>query len=177
GAHVLNCFAYTGGFAIAALAAGARHATSIESSAPAIAQARAHQAANGIADDAADWIEGDVFHVLRDLRNRARQFDLIILDPPKFAPLAAHVERASRAYKDINLLALKLLRVGGHLATFSCSGAIDAALFQKIVAGAALDAGADAAIVARLGAADDHPVALTFPEGDYLKGFLIRRIT
>jgi 23S rRNA (cytosine1962-C5)-methyltransferase len=100
---------------------------------------------------------------------------MIVMDPPKFAPTAAHAERAARAYKDINLLAFKLLTAGGLLATFSCSGGISADLFQKIVAGAALDANVDAQIVARLGASADHPVALNFPEGDYLKGLLLRR--
>ena len=122
---------------------------------------------------AREWREADVFAELRNLRNRGEQFDLIVLDPPKFAPTAAHAQRAARAYKDINLLALKLLAPGGLLATYSCSGGIDAALFQKIVAGAALDAKADAAIVARMGASADHPVALNFPEGEYLKGLLI----
>jgi 23S rRNA (cytosine1962-C5)-methyltransferase len=116
-----------------------------------------------------------VFAELRKLRDTARVFDLIILDPPKFAPTAAHAQRAARAYKDINLWAFKLLRTGGHLATFSCSGGIDADLFRKIVAGAAVDANADAAIVDRFGASVDHAVALTFPEGEYLKGLLIRK--
>ena len=109
------------------------------------------------------------------MRNAGATFDLIVLDPPKFAPTAAHAERAARAYKDINLLALKLLAPGGLLATFSCSGGVSADLFQKIVAGAALDAKADAQIVRRLGASADHPVALNFPEGDYLKGLLLRK--
>jgi len=112
---------------------------------------------------------------LRKLRDRAATFDFVVLDPPKFAPTAAHAERASRAYKDANLWALKLLRPGGLLATFSCSGGIDAALFRKIVAGAAQDAGADASVIGRFGPGADHPVALAFPEGDYLKGLLIRK--
>jgi 23S rRNA (cytosine1962-C5)-methyltransferase len=119
-------------------------------------------------------MEGDVFALLRGFRDRGRRFGLIVLDPPKFAPTAAHAERAARAYKDINLLAFKLLEPGGLLFTFSCSGGVDAALFQKIVAGAALDAGVDARIVERLGAGPDHPVALNFPEGDYLKGLVCR---
>ena len=112
---------------------------------------------------------------LRELRNRGEKFDLIVLDPPKFAPTAAHAARAARAYKDINLLALKLLERDGLLATFSCSGGISIDLFQKIVAGAALDADADASILARLGASADHPVALAFPEGEYLKGLWLRK--
>jgi 23S rRNA (cytosine1962-C5)-methyltransferase len=127
--------------------------------------------------DRAAWREANVFAELRQLRDTGAQFDLIVLDPPKFAPTAAHAERAARAYKDINLWALKLLVPGGVLATFSCSGGIAPDLFQKIVAGAALDAGVDATIVGRLGAGADHPVALNFPEGDYLKGLLIRKGT
>jgi len=116
-----------------------------------------------------------VFSELRELRNRGAAFDLIVLDPPKFAPTAAHAQRAARAYKDINLLALKLLAPGGLLVTFSCSGGVDAALFQKIVAGAALDANVRATIVGRLTASADHPVLLSFPEGEYLKGLLVRK--
>jgi len=119
-------------------------------------------------------VEADAFADLRRLRNEAATFDVVILDPPKFAPTAAHAERAARAYKDINLLALKLLEPGGQLVTFSCSGGVSADLFQKIVAGAALDAGVQAQIIERLGPGADHPVALNFPEGDYLKGLVCR---
>jgi 23S rRNA (cytosine1962-C5)-methyltransferase len=174
--EALNVFCYTGGFTLAALAGGARHVVSIDSSADAIALARENLARNpALPADRAGWIEADAFAELRKLRDRAAAFDLIVLDPPKFAPTAAHAERAARAYKDVNLLALKLLRPGGLLATFSCSGGIDATLFRKIVAGAALDAGVDAAVIGRLGASADHPVALAFPEGEYLKGLLIRK--
>ena len=121
-----------------------------------------------------EWVEGDVFQVLRSLRDRGRAFDLIVLDPPKFAPTVAQAERATRGYKDINLLALKLLRPNGILVTFSCSGGISEELFQKIVAGAALDAGVEAQILERLSQAPDHPVALNFPEGAYLKGLVVR---
>lgn len=169
---VLDCFAYTGGFALNALAGGARTVTAIESSSAALARARANAALNGLPD--AQWIEGDVFQCLRQFRDEARQFDVIVLDPPKFAPTSAHTERAARAYKDVNLLAFKLLRPGGALMTFSCSGAISADLFQKIIAGAALDAGASTHVVAWLHAAADHAVALNFPEGEYLKGLLCR---
>ncbi len=173
---MLNVFCYTGGFTLAALAGGAGRVTSIDSSAAAIGEARANLALNpGLDGDRADWIEADAFATLRKLRDAARAFDLVVLDPPKFAPTAAHAERAARAYKDINLWGLKLLRPGGLLATFSCSGGIDAEFFRKIVAGAALDAGADATIVGRFGPGADHPVALAFPEGDYLKGLLIRK--
>ena len=175
GRDVLDCFCYTGGFAIASLAGGAREVTAIDSSGPAIAVARENLAANALDASSLEFKEADVFLYLRELRNRGEKFDLIVLDPPKFAPTAAQVENASRAYKDINLLALKLLAPGGLLATFSCSGGVSADLVQKIVAGAALDAGADAKIIERFGPAADHPVALEFPEGDYLKGLLVYR--
>ena len=175
GRDVLDCFCYTGGFAIASLAGGAREVSAIDSSGSAIAVARENLAANALDASSLEFKEADVFLHLRELRNRGEKFDLIILDPPKFAPTAAQVENASRAYKDINLLALKLLAPGGLLATFSCSGGVSADLFQKIVAGAALDAGGDAKIIERFGPAADHPVALEFPEGDYLKGLLVYR--
>ena len=176
GRAVLNAFCYTGGFTLAALAGGARETVSIDSSADALSLARSNLAANpGLAGGAASWREADVFAELRRLRDEGRRFGLVILDPPKFAPTAAHAARAARAYKDINLLAFKLLEPGGLLATYSCSGGVSAELFQKIVAGAALDARADAAIVGRFAASADHPVALAFPEGDYLKGLLVRK--
>src|SRR5207245_1763699 len=120
-----------------------------------------------------EFLQADVFKQLRVFRDEGRRFGFVVLDPPKFAPTAAQAKNAARAYKDINLLAFKLLAPGGLLATFSCSGGVDAALFQSIVAGAALDAGAEAKIVERFGAAADHPVALEFPEGEYLKGLLV----
>jgi 23S rRNA (cytosine1962-C5)-methyltransferase len=175
GREVLNCFCYTGGFTVAALAGGAKSVLSIDSSGEALALGRANVAANGFEPARAEWRDADVFAELRKLRDGARSFDLIVLDPPKFAPTAQHAEKASRAYKDINLLALKLLRPGGLLATFSCSGGISADLFQKIVAGAALDAKANAAVVGHFEASADHPVALNFPQGDYLKGLLVRK--
>ena len=176
GRRVLNVFCYTGGFTLAALAGDADRATSIDSSADAIAQARANVARNASLDASrSEWIEADAFVELRRLRNAGAMFDLIVLDPPKFAPTAAHAERAARAYKDVNLLALKMLEPGGNLATFSCSGGVSADLFQKIVAGAAVDAKADVQIVRKLGASADHPVALSFPEGEYLKGLLLRK--
>ncbi len=176
GRHVLNVFCYTGGFTVAALAGGARTVVSLDSSATALAIARENAERNPQPGSALpEWLEADAFIQLREMRNRADTFDLIVLDPPKFAPTAAHAERAARAYKDINLLALKLLAPGGLLATFSCSGGISAEFFQKIVAGAAFDAQADVAIVRRLAQGPDHPVALAFPEGDYLKGLLLRK--
>jgi 23S rRNA (cytosine1962-C5)-methyltransferase len=173
GREVLDGFCYTGGFSIAALAGGAKRVTALESSAPAIEVAKENLAANPLDAGKVEWLQADVFAKLRTLRDKNAHFDLIILDPPKFAPTAAQASNAARAYKDINLLAFKLLNPGGLLATFSCSGGVPADLFQSIVAGAALDAGADARIIERFGAAADHPVALEFPEGDYLKGLLI----
>ncbi len=172
---VLNCFCYTGGFSIAALAGGARLALSIDSSGPALAIAAENLTLNKLDASRAEWLEADVFKALRDLREQKRQFDMIVLDPPKFAPTASFAEKASRGYKDINLNAMRLLRPGGLLATFSCSGGISADLFQKIVAGAAADAGMSANIVGRFHAAADHPVRIEFPEGEYLKGLLLRR--
>jgi 23S rRNA (cytosine1962-C5)-methyltransferase len=174
-AGVLNAFCYTGGFSLNALAGGARSVLSVDSSAEALATARENLSLNGFDAARAEWLEADVFKALRDLRATARLFDVVVLDPPKFAPTAAHAERASRAYKDINLLGLKLLRPGGRLVTFSCSGGISPELFQKIVAGAAADAGVEAEIVSRLQADADHPVVLSFPEGEYLKGLLLRK--
>ncbi len=170
--EVLDCFCYTGGFTVHALAGGARSVLAIDSSPEALALCQENVRRNHLPVERLTLQEGDVFHVLRSLRDQNRSFDLIILDPPKFAPTAAQAGKAARGYKDINLLAFKLLRPGGLLATFSCSGGVDAALFQKIVASAALDAGVEAIILARLHQAADHPVALHFPEGAYLKGLL-----
>jgi len=175
GREVLNCFCYTGGFTLNALAGGAASVLSVDSSAGALAQARDNLGRNELDAARAEWQEADVFKYLRTLRDQGRSFDLIVLDPPKFAPTAAFAEKAARGYKDINLLALKLLRAGGLLASFSCSGGVSAELFQKILAGAALDAGVEASIVGHFAAAADHPVLLSFPEGDYLKGLLLRR--
>ncbi|MBL0346809.1 class I SAM-dependent rRNA methyltransferase [Candidatus Villigracilis affinis] len=169
---VLNCFCYTGGFSIHALANGAKSVLSVDSSADALALLEENIALNHLPADRHTSLEGDVFQLLRKFRDANRSFDLIVLDPPKFAPTAAHAEKASRAYKDINLLAFKLLRHGGLLFTYSCSGGIDAALFQKIVASAALDAGVDATIIEHLSQGSDHPVSLHFPEGMYLKGLV-----
>jgi 23S rRNA (cytosine1962-C5)-methyltransferase len=172
GRDVLDCFSYSGGFALNALAGGANSVLAVDSSAEALELARGNAELNKLPQP--EWMEGDVFQLLRKFRDSRRSFDLVVLDPPKFAPTAAHAAKAAGAYKDINLLAFKLLRPGGLLMTFSCSGGISAELFQKIVAGAALDADADAQIVSRLGAASDHPVALNFPEGEYLKGLICR---
>lgn len=174
---VLNCFCYSGGFTLHALAGGARSVLSIDSSGPALEAARRNLALNPQVPAArAAWEEADVFAALRALRSAGARFELIILDPPKFAPSAAHAQAAARAYKDINLLAMRLLDPGGLLMTFSCSGAIAPELFQKIVAGAAADAGVDARILRKLGAGADHAIALAFPEGEYLKGLLCQRV-
>ena len=175
GREVLDAFSYTGGFSVAALAGGAKHVVAIESSGAALRVAKENLAANRVDPAFAELLEADVFKQLRLFRDQGRQFGLIVLDPPKFAPTAAQAKNAARAYKDINLLAFKLLAPGGLLATFSCSGGVSAELFQSIVAGAALDAGAQARIIERFAAAADHPVALEFPEGDYLKGLLLVR--
>ena len=170
---VLNCYSYTGGFSVAALSGGAEHVTSVDSSAPALARATAHVALNGFDPARHDTLDADVNQTLRDAIKRGERFDAIVLDPPKFAPTAAHAERAARAYKDINRLAFLLLEPGGLLFTFSCSGGISPDLFHKIVAGAGLDAGVDGLFYARTGAAPDHPMTVTFPEGEYLKGLVI----
>jgi 23S rRNA (cytosine1962-C5)-methyltransferase len=173
--RVLNCFSYTGGFSVAALAGGAAHVISVDSSAPALLQAERHVALNGFAASRHQALDADVNHTLRRLLAEGQTFDAIVLDPPKFAPTVRHAERAARAYKDINRLAFKLLSPGGVLFTFSCSGGISADLFHKIVAGAGLDAGVDGMIYARTSAAADHPASVTFPEGEYLKGLVIVR--
>lgn len=173
---VLNCFCYSGGFSLSALQGGARSVLSVDSSAEALALARENVKLNNLAADRAEWLEADVFKSLRLMRDQGKSFDLIVLDPPKFAPTAHHAANAARAYKDINLWALKLLRPGGLLATFSCSGGVTADLFQKILAGAALDANVTAQIVGRFAADADHPAVLNFPEGEYLKGLLLRRV-
>ena len=173
--RVLNCYCYTGGFSVAALAGGAQQVTSVDSSAPALERARAHVALNGFDMARASFADADVNAFLREQLKAGASFDAIVLDPPKFAPNAAHAERAARAYKDINRLALMLLEPGGVLFTFSCSGGVSAELFHKIVAGAGSDAGVDGFITERMGGAPDHPMTIAFPEGEYLKGMVVMR--
>lgn len=173
--RVLNCYCYTGGFTVAALAGGAAHVTSIDSSGPALEQARANVARNGFDLDRTEFLDADVNASLRRFAQEGRTFDAIVLDPPKFAPTVAHAERAARAYKDINRLGLKLLEPGGVLFTYSCSGGISADLFHKIVASAGIDAGVDGYIHERMGGAPDHPMTINFPEGEYLKGLVVMR--
>jgi len=176
GKEVLDCFCYTGGFTLAALAGNAKHVVSIDSSENALELARRNVNINGAYPDRCEWIRGDVFTELRSLRDQDSSFDVIVLDPPRFAPTASTKERAARAYKDINILAFKLLRESGALITFSCSGGVSPMLFQQIVAGAALDAGVTAKITGWLSQPQDHPVALHFPEGRYLKGLVCRLV-
>lgn len=173
GARVLNAFAYTGAFGLWALAGGAESVTHLETSADALAKADAHTVLNGFDPSRVTLTTADVFKQLRQYRDEGRRFDLIILDPPKFAAAAGQVSRAARGYKDINLIAFRLLNPGGTLFTFSCSGHVDVALFQKIVFDAALDAGCTPRILHDLGQAPDHPVALNFPEARYLKGLVV----
>ena len=175
GLKVLDCFSYTGGFAVNALAGNAESVTLVDTSSKALVTAQSNIVINNLSMEKVNLIELDVFGYLRTLRDVGESYDMIILDPPKFAPTSAQVERASRAYKDINLLALKILRPGGYLMTFSCSGGVSEDLFQKIISGAALDAGVNAVILKRMHQAIDHPVAVNFPEGAYLKGFLVQK--
>jgi 23S rRNA (cytosine1962-C5)-methyltransferase len=183
--QVLNCYCYTGGFTVAALAgmAGSKagnnteegHVTSIDSSGPALEKAAHNVQINGFDLAQTTFMDADVNASLRQFLEQGKRFDAIVLDPPKFAPTVAHAERAARAYKDINRLAFKLLAPGGVLFTFSCSGGISADLFHKIVAGAGVDAGVDGYITERLGGAPDHPMTVNFPEGEYLKGLVVVR--
>lgn len=169
---VLNCFSYTGGFSVYALKAGAKKVINIESSLPANSLAMKNFHLNNLDEKLCENITEDVFKALRKFRDEEKTFDVIILDPPKFAESVSQVTKASRAYKDINLLAMKVLNPGGILFTFSCSGHITPDLFQKIIAGAAIDSGRDVKIIKHLSQSSDHPVSLNFPEGHYLKGFI-----
>ena len=172
GRDVLNVFSYTGAFAVYAAAHGARSVTNLDSSTEALRAAEEHLHLNGLARETDRALAGDAFQVLRALKEQGERFDLVILDPPKFAFSRGQVLAATRGYKDINMLGLSLLRPGGILATFSCSGLVSEDLFQKVVFGASLDVGREARILQRLGQGPDHPVLLTFPEAAYLKGFL-----
>lgn len=177
GQEVLNAFAYTGAFGLYALRGGAAHVVNVDTSERALDLARRNFARNGWGEGRAEFVAGDVFQVLRRYRQEGRQFDLMVLDPPKFAHSAADVPSATRGYKDVNLLAFQLLREGGVLFTFSCSGAISADLFQKVVFRASLDAGRDVQVLERLTQSSDHPVLLSFPEGEYLKGLVCRVVS
>lgn len=176
GKDVLDCFSYTGGFMLNCLAGGAQSVTVVDASSEILSLGQKNQALNALPEKKLEWINADVFQVLRSFRDQRRSFDMIILDPPKFAPTVAHIERAARGYKDINLLSFKLLRPGGLLFTFSCSGGVSPELFQKIIADAALDAGVEAQILEHLHQDLDHPISLSFPEGQYLKGLIVRKL-
>lgn len=172
--HVLNCFSYTGGFGLFALQNGAKLVTEVDVSKDALAIADSLIQKNGFDKANVELVEADVFAYLRKCRDSRKTFDLIILDPPKFIESKSHLEKGARGYKDINLLALKLLAPHGMLATFSCSGLMEMNLFQKIVADAALDAHRNVQIIERFGQPSDHPVKTSFPEGQYLKGLLLQ---
>lgn len=174
GRRVLNVFSYTGAFAVDALRAGATHVTNLDGSEDALAGCEANLALNGLDVDATTQLRGDAFSVLRTMADAGETFDAVILDPPKFADNRSRVEGALRGYKDINLLGLRLLRPGGLLATFSCSGLVDNERFRRAVAWAAMDLGRDVQVLMDLAQAADHPVPLAFPEGAYLKGLLAR---
>ena len=176
GGRVLDAYSYSGGFAISSLLHGAANATLIDSSADALSMAKQQAALNGIADRTS-YTNANVPEELRRLRDSRQQFDLIILDPPKFVSSAQQVKSGCRGYKDINMLGLQLLKPGGILATFSCSGHVSSDLFQKIVAGAAVDVDRDVQIIERMSQGPDHPVGLQFPEAEYLKGLLLRVVT
>ncbi len=177
GKRILNCFCYTGGFSIAGLQGGATSVVSVDTSQPALELGQKNALDNGFADDVHDWLRGDCFDVLRGLYDDGDRFDIVVLDPPKFASKAEHKDRAARGYKDLMIRGLKLLRPtsegGGLLFTFSCSGAIDREFFKQIAAQASLEAQRPARIVAELGHAKCHPVLTSFPEGEYLKGLLL----
>ena len=173
GKRVLNCFCYTGGFSVAALTGGATHVTSVDTSLAALELGEKNAIENGFDDSTHDWLKGDCFDVLRGLNDDGERFDVVILDPPKFAPSAVHLERASRGYRDLMIRGMRLLSPGGLLFTFSCSGAVDRALFRDLAAQAALEVGRPTQVLAELGHSRCHPVPLAFPEGEYLKGLLL----
>lgn len=172
--NVLNCFSYTGGFSVAALLGEASHVTSIDSSAPALDLLESNLALNGIDVNRHSTLNENVFHALRKFQSSGNTFDMIILDPPKFAENKNQVTKAARAYKDLALQACKLLTPGGMLVSFSCSGSIDMNLFQKITSDALLDAQRQGEIFHYLHQGEDHPIALEFPESQYLKGLACR---
>ena len=177
GMDVLNCFSYTGGFGLFARASGAASVTQVDISKEALELAKRNEALTHLCGTKMDYVEADVFQYLRKCRDTGRTFDMIVLDPPKFASVKSQVMKAARGYKDINLLAMKLLKPNGILATFSCSGAMTVELFDKVLAEAAQDAGRDFQMIARTRQGADHPVALNFPEGLYLKGVVLRSLT
>jgi 23S rRNA (cytosine1962-C5)-methyltransferase len=178
GKRVLNCFCYTGGFSLAALVNGASEVISIDSSGDALARGQLNQSVNTAidADARSEWRDENVFDALKQLQADGEMFDIVILDPPKFAPSVAHLDKAARAYKEISMKGLKLLKPNGYLLTFSCSGAMSVDLFQKVIAGAVVDSRIDMQMLRRLEAGIDHPMLMTHPEGEYLKGLLLQRV-
>ena len=176
GCEVLNCFSYTGGFGLFARACGAAKVTQVDISGDALAMAKKNEQLVHMCGTTMEYVEADVFEYLRKCRDEGKSFDMIVLDPPKFAATKSQVMKAARGYKDINLLAMKLLKPNGYLATFSCSGAMTPELFDQVLAEAAVDAKKDFQVIARTRQGLDHPVALSFPEGFYLKGVILRSI-
>ena len=176
GKAVLNCFSFTGGFSVAAMRGGAMDVINVDESQPALDIARKNLELNGFATTNEQFVRADVFKYLRELRQAQQTFDLVILDPPKFVNSSSQIDKACRGYKDLNILGMQLLKPGGLLATFSCSGLISRDLFQKVVFGASLDAGSEMQIIKHLSQAEDHPTLLTFPESLYLKGLLLRKL-
>ncbi len=174
GKEVLNAFSYTGGFGIYALVGGAKRVVHVDTSKEALEMAKANVELNGFPVRDEDFVEGDVFEVLRRWRNEGRAFDLAVLDPPKFAHSKEQIDDAVRGYKDVNLMAMSLLRPGGVLFTFSCSGLVSPELFQKAVFWAALDAKREVQVIGKMSQSRDHPFSLNFPEGEYLKGLILR---
>jgi 23S rRNA (cytosine1962-C5)-methyltransferase len=173
---VLNCFSYSGAFAVAALLGGATNVVNIDESQPALELAKNHLKINGLSVNDKDFIKADVFSYLRELRAQGAKYDLVILDPPKFITSASQIDRACRGYKDLNMIGMQLLNPGGVLATFSCSGLISRDLFQKVVFGAGVDTKSEMQVVRYLSQSEDHPTLLTFPESLYLKGLLLRKV-
>lgn len=176
GKSVLDCFSYSGGFTLNAFKKGAREVISVDSSALAIQTLRQNIALNHFDNKAHAAIQSDVNKQLRIFKDEGKKFDIVILDPPKYAPSRSALDRAARAYKDLNRLGLSLLNPGGLLATFSCSGAVDMETFKQIIAWAALDAGKEIQVIRQFTQPEDHPVRLSFPEGEYLKGLLIKLV-
>ncbi|MGN7203641.1 class I SAM-dependent rRNA methyltransferase [Pedobacter sp. SAFR-022] len=174
GRAVLDCFSYSGGFSLNSLKAGATHVTSVDSSALALETLQQNIDLNGFDKAQSTVVQSDVNKQLRAFKEEGRKFDVIVLDPPKYAPSRSALDRAARAYKDLNRHGMGLLESGGLLATFSCSGAVDIETFKQIIAWAALDAGKEIQIVKQFSQPEDHPVRISFPEGEYLKGLLLR---
>jgi 23S rRNA (cytosine1962-C5)-methyltransferase len=174
GKDVLDCFCYSGGFTLNSLKLNAKHVTSVDSSALAIETLQHNLGLNGFSADKQTSIQSDVNKQLRVFKEEGKLFDVIVLDPPKYAPSRSALDRAARAYKDLNRLGMLLLKPGGILATYSCSGAVDLDTFKQIIAWAALDAGREVQIIKQFHQPEDHPVRISFPEGEYLKGLMVR---